>query len=187
MTKTSPADGFWGINITSSTYGTDIVIPTSTAGIVDTGTTRMFSSLLLPHPLYLTWTSCSSVLLLADDFFAVYMDAIPGATLDVQTGLIEIPASSVSQMKSLNFTIGGQVFSMDVAAQLIPTDQNTAYGGVAGKQYGVVSNTGSNSGEGLDFTIGQKFMERFYAVSSGSSLAKHVVIDSIWIGLRHGC
>lgn len=75
-------------------------------------------------------------------------------------------------MQPLNFEIAGRVFVMDVAAQLIPTDQNIAWGGVAGKQYGVVANLGTNSGEGLDFIIGQKFMERYYAVSRGSSLEK---------------
>ncbi|KAG6381803.1 acid protease [Boletus reticuloceps] len=142
VTMTYPAAYYWGINVTSSTYGTYTVIPTSTAGIVDTG----------PR------------VLLADDFFAVYLKAIPGAKLDSNTGLIEIPPSSISSMQPLDFTIADQVFSMDVAAQLIPTDQNTAWGGVSGKQYGVVANLGSNSGEGLDFIIGQKFMERYYAV-----------------------
>jgi len=55
--------------------------------------------------------------------------------------------------------IADRVFSMDVTAQLIPTDQNTAWGGVAGKQYGVVANLGTNSGEGLDFIIGQIYGE----------------------------
>ncbi|KAF8141387.1 acid protease [Boletus edulis] len=133
VTMTYPAAYYWGINVTSSAYGTHTVIPTSTAGIVDTGTTQV---------------------LLADDFFAVYLKAIPGANLS-------------------NFTIADRVFSMDVAAQLIPTDQNTAWGGVSGKQYGVVANLGSNSGEGLDFIIGQKFMERYYAVSSSSPPGIH--------------
>ena len=110
--------------------------------------------------------------LLADNFFDVYLHAIPGAKLDSSIGLIQIPPSSISSMQPLNFTIAGTVFSMDVAAQLIPTSQNVAWGGVAGKQYGVVANLGSNSGEGLDFIIGQKFMERYYAVSHGTSLGK---------------
>ncbi|KIJ21176.1 hypothetical protein PAXINDRAFT_107055 [Paxillus involutus ATCC 200175] len=143
VTETYPAAYYWGINVTSSTYGAKTVIPASTAGIVDTGTTQV---------------------LLADDFFAVYMGAIPGAKLDPSTGLIEIPKSSVASMQPLDFAIGGSVFSMDVAAQLIPTDQNTAWGGVGSKQYGILANLGSPSGEGLDFIIGQKFMERYYAV-----------------------
>ncbi|KAG0704600.1 acid protease [Suillus ampliporus] len=143
VTETYPASTFWGINVTDSTYGTQIVIPESTAGIVDTGTTQV---------------------ILADDFFAVYVDAIPGAHIDNNTGLLVIPSSSVADMQLLNFNIGGTVFSMDTAAQLIPLDQNTAWGGQAGVQYGVIINMGANSGEGLDFIIGQKFMEKYYAV-----------------------
>ena len=105
------------------------------------------------------------MVLLADDFFDSYMKAIPGAKLDQSTGLMTVPASSVSEIQPLNFTIGGTVFSMDAAAQLIPTDQNTAWGLSKNKQYGVVSYLGTNSGEGLDFILGQKFMEMYYAVS----------------------
>ncbi|KIO07573.1 hypothetical protein M404DRAFT_8365 [Pisolithus tinctorius Marx 270] len=143
VTKTFPSAYYWGINITSATYGNKIVFLKSTAGIVDTGTTQV---------------------LLADDFFDVYRSSIPGATLDKSTGLITIPPSSIPYMQPLNFTIGDTIFSMDVAAQLIPTDQNEAWGGVAGKQYGVVANLGTLSGQGLDFIIGQKFMERYYVV-----------------------
>ena len=178
VTETYPAAYYWGINVTASTYGEYMVIPTSTAGIVDTGTTRMFPSRLLHGvSLDLTQLSCSSEVLLADNFFSVYLNAIPGAMLDNTTGLIEIPPSSVSLMQPLNFFIADRMFTMDVAAQLIPTDQNIAWGGVAGKQYGVVSNLGTDSGEGLDFIIGQKFMERYYAVSRSSSLEKPTLIE----------
>ncbi|KAF8141361.1 acid protease [Boletus edulis] len=143
VTDTYPAAGYWGINVTSCTYGKHTVIHSSTAGIVDTGTT---------------------LVLIADDFFARYMHAIPGAKVDSNTGLIEIPRRSISSMHPLNFTIAGQVFSLDVAAQLIPKDQNTAWGGDAKKRYGVVNFMGSRSGQGMDFIIGQKFLERYYSV-----------------------
>ncbi|KAG0704564.1 acid protease [Suillus ampliporus] len=142
LTETHPAAHYWGINVTDSTYGSHTVIPQSTAGIVDTGT----------------------ILLLADDFFAAYLDAIPGAYLDNNFGIPVIPSSSVADMQPLNFKIGGCVFSMDTAAQLFPLDQNAAWGGETDVQYGVVSNLGANSGEGFDFIIGQKFMEKYYAV-----------------------
>ncbi|KAG1874285.1 acid protease [Suillus subluteus] len=144
VTKTLPAAQFWGINVTCLTYGTHTFTPQSTAGIVDTGTTAV---------------------LLADDFFAMYLDAIPGAYLDANnTGFIVIPSSSVADIQPLNFTIGGCVFSMDTAAQLIPLDQNAMFGGKTGLQYGVVATIGADSGRGLDFVIGQKFMERYYVV-----------------------
>lgn len=43
VTETYPAAYYWGINVNSSTYGAHTVIPTSTAGIVDIGTTRALS------------------------------------------------------------------------------------------------------------------------------------------------
>lgn len=117
----------------------------------------------------------------------MYLRAIPGAKLDSTTGLIEIPPAAISSMQPLNFNIGGTVFSMTVAAQLIPQDQNTAWGGVANKQYGVVSSLGSPSGEGLDFIIGQKFMERYYAVSGDLLEGTHTKrLISFLIGVRHG-
>ncbi|KAG6381827.1 acid protease [Boletus reticuloceps] len=148
VTDTYPAAGYWGINITSCAYGKHTVIRSSTAGIVDTGTT---------------------LILIADDFFARYLHAIPGAKVDSITGLIEIPQRSISSMHSLNFTIAGRVFSLDVAAQLIPKDQNTAWGGDVKKRYGVVNHLGSPSGQGMDFIIGQKFLERYYSVFDADS------------------
>ncbi|KAG2143540.1 acid protease [Suillus bovinus] len=137
VTTTFPASAFWGINVTHATYGSaTTVIPKSTAGIVDTGTTQI---------------------VLADDFFESYMNAIPGAKLNKTAGLMYIPETSVSKIQPLNFTIGG-------TAQLIPIGQNAAWGLPTNEQYGVVTHMGANSGEGLDFIIGQKFMERYYAV-----------------------
>lgn len=187
VTETHPAAYFWGINVTFSTYGTTVLIPDSTAGIVDTGTTCMcLSPLLHRQSLGLTQMSCFSVVLLANDFFSVYLNAIPGATVDNTTGLIEIPPSSVSSMQPISFFAADHVFFMDVAAQLIPTDQNTAWGGVAGKQYGVVNKLGANSGQGLDFVLGMTYMERYYAVSRDSTLETHKRIDSLLAGIRHG-
>lgn len=143
VTDTQPAGFFWGINVTHSTYGSHTIISRSHAGIVDSGT---------------------SLVMLADDFFAKYLDAIPGAYLDATVGLTVIPSSSVANMNHLNFTIGGHVFSLDKAAQLIPLDQNTFWGGQTGVQYGTVCNLGTGSGAGLDFIIGQKFMEKYYVI-----------------------
>jgi hypothetical protein len=161
VTATYPAGYYWGVNVTDATYGSaTTVIPESTAGIVDTGTTRR--ALLSIH---MQLSDTFLVVLLADDFFESYLRAIPGAKIDQSTGLMTVPTKSVSEIQPLNFTIGGTVFSMDAAAQLIPIDQNTEWGLSANKQYGVVSYLGTNSGEGLDFIIGQKFMEKYYAVS----------------------
>ena len=104
------------------------------------------------------------------------MNAIPGATFDSNTGLIEIPTRSISLMQPLHFKIADHVLTMDVAAQLIPTDQNKEWGGVAGKQYGVVGKTRENSGKGFDFVLGVAFMQRYYTVSSGLSFEKRKLI-----------
>ncbi|KAG2046900.1 acid protease [Suillus hirtellus] len=144
VTKIHPAAHYWGINVTDVTYGTHTVIPRSTAGIVDAGT---------------------SLVALADDFFSSYLQAIPGAYLDVNnTGLIVIPPSSVAGMQPLNFTINGRAFSMDTAAQLIPLNENAIWGIETGVQCGVITNLGVNSGRGSDFILGQKFMEKYYVV-----------------------
>lgn len=112
------------------------------------------------------------VVTMADSFFDVYMKAIPGSKLDNVTGLLEIPPSSVSQMQPLHFVIGDRVFTLDVAAQLFPKYQDVALGGVAGKQYGTIGNMGNSSVPGLAFVLGQKFVERYYAVSSRWSANK---------------
>ncbi|KAJ8595582.1 hypothetical protein M405DRAFT_727739, partial [Rhizopogon salebrosus TDB-379] len=80
-----------------------------------------------------------------------------------------IPSSSVANMQPLNFTIGGTVFTMDVAAQLIPIDQNSAWTGNPGVQYGTVGPMGYSSGQGLDVILGQKFLEKYYAVFDGEN------------------
>jgi hypothetical protein len=105
------------------------------------------------------------VVLLADDFFDVYLDAIPEAYLDANnTGFIVIPSSSVTDMQPLNFTMGDCVFSMDTAAQLILLDENAVIGGNTGVQYGVITALGADSAKGFDFIIGQKFIEKYYVV-----------------------
>ena len=73
-------------------------------------------------------------------------------------------------MRPIHFVIGDMNFTLDVAAQLVPPSQNAAWGGVPGKQYGVASPLGSNSGSGLDFIIGMLVMERHYTVSGRSCL-----------------
>ncbi|OAX34730.1 acid protease [Rhizopogon vinicolor AM-OR11-026] len=147
ITSTYPAAFSWGINITSCVYGETTIFSTSTAGIVDTGT---------------------SLVALADDFFATYMAAIPGSYYDNQTTFV-IPSSSIANMQPLNFTIGSTVFTMDVAAQLIPVDQDSAWGDDPGVQYGTIGPLGHLSGQGLDFILGQKFLEIYYAVFDGEN------------------
>ncbi|KAH9832517.1 acid protease [Rhodofomes roseus] len=144
VTTTYPSNYYWGINVTGATYGETTVIPGSYAGIVDTGTTLIY---------------------IADDWYQTYQDSIPGAYYDGNnTGLIVIPFESIPFMQPFTVYVSGEPFVLDVEAQLLPIWQNTAWGAEPNLQYGYIGPIGSPSGEGLDFILGQKFMERFYAV-----------------------
>ncbi|KAF9041824.1 aspartic protease [Hymenopellis radicata] len=141
LTSTSPAKYYWGID-ESVTYGTSTTILSSTAGIVDTGTT---------------------LILLATDAYNRYVSAT-GATLDSTTGLLRITTAKFSSLKSLFFNIGGESYELTANAQIWPRSLNTAIGGSASNVYLIVADLGSNSGEGLDFINGYTFLERFYSV-----------------------
>lgn len=143
VTTTYPSNYYWGVNVTGASYGATPVIPDSYAGIVDTGTTLIY---------------------IADNWYQTYQDSIPGAYYDENFGMIVIPPASVPLLQPFTFYIGRSAFTLDATAQLLPTDQNAAWGGASGVQYGYIGPIGADSGTGLDFIIGQKFMERFYAV-----------------------
>ncbi|KZO93798.1 aspartic proteinase from Irpex Lacteus [Calocera viscosa TUFC12733] len=142
VTKTLPSGYYWGLNVSSLDYGSTNLFKND-AGIVDTGTTLVY---------------------IADNFFAKYRAAIPGSAIDPITGLLEVPASQASTIQSLNFTIGGRAFTLSAGAQLIPQSEVAAYGGRNGHYYSYIGPMGSDSGAGFDFVLGQKFLERFYSV-----------------------
>lgn len=140
ITSTSPASLYWGIN-ESIKYGSTSIL-SSTAGIVDTGTT---------------------LILLATQGYNAYVKAT-GAKLDETTGLLKITSSQFSALQNLNFDIGGTTFALTPNAQIWPRSLNTAIGGTSGSIYLVVNSLGSSEGEGLDFINGYTFLERFYSV-----------------------
>lgn len=82
--STSPASEFWGIN-ESIRYGTSTTILSTTAGIVDTGTT---------------------LLLIASDALSRYQ-SVTGAVADRNTGLLRLTTTQFANLKSLFFTING--------------------------------------------------------------------------------
>ncbi|KAK7063997.1 aspartic proteinase [Favolaschia claudopus] len=140
VTSTSPAREYWGIN-QSVTYGSTSIL-SSTAGIVDTGTTLIY---------------------LATNAFTKYKSAT-GAVADSATGLLRITSAQFSSLQNLNFVIGGVTYALTPNAQIWPRSLNTAIGGSASSIYLVVADFGSNSGQGLDFINGYAFLERFYSV-----------------------
>ncbi|KAF8528491.1 acid protease [Hysterangium stoloniferum] len=140
VTSTSPANEFWGIN-QSIKFGTTTILST-TAGIVDTGTT---------------------LLLIATNAFNTYKTQT-GGVLDNNTGLLRLTTTQFNNLKSLFFLIGGTTFEFTANAQAWPRSLNTLIGGVSGSVYLIVGDLGTPSGEGLDFINGQAFLERFYSV-----------------------
>ncbi|KAJ3503190.1 hypothetical protein NLJ89_g8548 [Agrocybe chaxingu] len=146
ITSTSPASFFWGIN-QSIRYGTSTNILSTTAGIVDTGTT---------------------LILIATDAFNRYRSAT-GAVVDNTVGLFRITTAQFARLQSLFFTAGGRSFELTANAQIWPRSLNTAIGGTTNNVYLIVNDLGTNSGEGLDFINGYTFLERFYSVFDTSN------------------
>lgn len=61
-------------------------------------------------------------------------------------------------LSSLYYTIGGVTYELTPNAQIWPRSLNTAIGGATDNVYLVVSDSGSNSGSGLDFINGYCFL-----------------------------
>ena len=127
----------WGINVVSSTYVTYAVVPTSTAGIVDTGTTRMFPSPILDaHWPDLTQISSPlEILSRTTSFPYTWMQSQKRRWIHTQ-----VSSESILSTQPPNFMATDRVFAVDIATQLIPTDWNIAWRGVTGKQYSVTAN-----------------------------------------------
>jgi hypothetical protein len=143
VTSTYPASEYWGVS-QSVLYGTSSILST-TGGIVDTGTTLVY---------------------LATDAYKKYVSAT-GATLDSTTGLLKI--SNPANLKSLFFKIGSVSYELTANAQIWPHALNTDIGGSSNATYLVVSDLGSNSGQGLDFIDGYTFLERYYTIYDTSN------------------
>jgi cathepsin E len=78
--------------------------------------------------------------------------------------LLSITSEQLANLQSLYFTIAGTTFEFTANAQIWPRSLNSAIGGSPGGIYLVVSDLGTSSGSGLDFTLGYTFLERFYTV-----------------------
>ncbi|KAI6020112.1 hypothetical protein PISMIDRAFT_29263 [Pisolithus microcarpus 441] len=140
LTTTAPASYYWGVD-ESITYGSTTILST-TAGIVDTGTT---------------------LILIATDAYNQYQ-SVTGGVSDSATGLLRLTTSQYDALQNLDFNIGGVTYSLTPNGQIWPRSLNTYIGGSSDYVYLIVGNLGSNSGSGLDFVNGQTFLERFYSV-----------------------
>ncbi|KAG2369291.1 aspartic peptidase domain-containing protein, partial [Suillus spraguei] len=140
LTTTSPSSTYWGID-QSIAYGSSTIL-SSTAGIVDTGTT---------------------LILIATDAFDKYHSAT-GATLDSNTGLLMVTSEQYANLQTLNFNIGGTSYGLTANGQIWPRSLNSDIGGSSNNIYLVVNDIGTNSGSGIDFINGYSFLQRFYSV-----------------------
>jgi pepsin A len=150
ITLTYPANTYWGID-QSISYGSTVIL-SNTAGIVDTGTTLI----LIATGRYFIlrqWNSAKH----NSDAFDKYQSAT-GAIFDQATGLLKISLDQYNMLSSLYFTIGGVTYELTPNAQIWPRSLNTAIGGTTDGVYLVVSDSGSISGSGLDFTNGYCFL-----------------------------
>ena len=119
ITSTSPATFYFGID-QSITYGSSSgsTVLSSTAGIVDTGTT---------------------LLLIATDAFRRYV-SLTGAVQDNATGLLRISSANYANLQSLFLNVGGTSYEFTANAQTWPRALNTAIGGSSSNIYLIVAN-----------------------------------------------
>ncbi|KAG2114209.1 aspartic peptidase domain-containing protein [Suillus discolor] len=140
ITTTSPASYYWGID-QSISYGSTTIL-SSTAGIVDVGTTFIH---------------------IATDAFDQYQ-SLTGGIPDAATGLLLISSTQYGALQNLNFNIGSAIFSLTPNGQIWPRILNTYIGGSSNAIYLVVNDIGTPSGKGFDFVNGYPFTERFYCI-----------------------
>ncbi|KAF7981762.1 hypothetical protein HWV62_31825 [Athelia sp. TMB] len=125
---------YWGVSVSAITYGSTSL--GSGSGIVDTGTTLIY----IPSSAYSKFLSAS------------------GGKTDSSTGLAKFTTKPTG---TFSFTIGGTTFPLTPAQYLIPSAQYANFG-ISGSAYYSWINDGGSSG--VDFIIGQKFLENYYSV-----------------------
>ncbi|KAI0718144.1 family A1 protease [Cerioporus squamosus] len=168
ITSTSPASKYVGIDQKITHGSNDTPILNLTSGIVDTGTTLIILATGDPND-FLTagYDSNHS----AADAFKAYQ-AATGATPDTTTGLLKITKTQYESLQSLFFHIGDKTYELTANGQIWPRALNAAIGGQSQDIYLVFADMGSSSGTGLDFILGQTWLERFFHVyDSGNNRA----------------
>ncbi|KAI8578331.1 hypothetical protein K450DRAFT_281762 [Umbelopsis ramanniana AG] len=147
LSKTLPSTLYWGVDA-SAHYGPGKTpIFNSTAGIVDSGTTMIE----LGTYAYKTY------------------QMVTGAVPDVKTGLLALNAAQFSALQSLYFNIGGKAYEVTANAQIFPRKFNSLIDGDVNKIYLIVGDLKSAPSSGMDFILGQTFLERYYSVYDTSN------------------
>ncbi|EJD41333.1 family A1 protease [Auricularia subglabra TFB-10046 SS5] len=141
ITSVEPSNKFFGVNA-SVALGSDTLLPHGAAGIVDTGTT---------------------LVLLATEAYDAYVNAT-GAVLDGDLGLLRLTKAQYKRLRPLTFHIGHTAFVLTPNAQILSRSLNVEIGGQKDAIYLVIHDLGGPAGIGLDFIIGQSFLQRFYSV-----------------------
>jgi hypothetical protein len=126
---------YWGITVTSVKYGSTSILGLNGA-IVDTGTTLIY----IPTSGYNKFLSAT------------------GGQTDSSTGLAKFTTKPTG---NLAFSIGGASFTLTPAQYLVPAAEYSLFGLTAGPYYTWINDGGSS---GVDFIIGQKFLENYYSV-----------------------
>lgn len=141
ITTQSPASQYWGIDVSSITYGSTSV-GSNVAGIVDTGTTLILVSTDLYNSLY---------------------GNITGFTVDQNSGLVSIPSDQYANLQDITFVVGGTNFTLTKEQYIVPQNLVTLFGGQAGQYLSVIGDLGQSQGA-LQFILGQSFLEYYYSV-----------------------
>jgi hypothetical protein len=136
-TTTSPYNEFWGISVTSITFGSTTLSGAANA-IVDTGTTLI----IIPTSAYNAFLSAS------------------GGKTDATTGLSSWTTAPTSNFA---FNIGGVSRTLTPSQFLIPQAQFADFGLTGPKSFGWIADGGSDAAD-INFIIGQKFLENYYSV-----------------------
>ncbi|KAF8551966.1 acid protease, partial [Imleria badia] len=105
-------------------------------------------------------SDCCCLVCLLADAFNLYKSKT-GATLDPDTGLLEITSDQYAKLQPLIFTIGDNEFMLSPNAQIWPRSLNSNSPDAI---YLVVQDLGEVFGTGLDFILGYTFLYRYYSV-----------------------
>jgi len=127
---------YWGVDVASVGYDSTSLTSSSTSAIVDTGTTLIY----IPSDAYAKFLSTT------------------GGKADATTGLTKFTKAPTG---TITFKIAGASLNLTPAQYLVPKAQYSNFGISGSESYSWI-NSGGDSG--VDFIIGQKFLENYYTV-----------------------